>query len=214
MVSVGKRIKHLLDTHKHSLRQAEKRTGVSYETIRRICNGYEGPTVHYYVRKIAQGYGINERALLEGLDPKGDFEFTIHHAPPDQRLDLMIMSRQERLRLTLDFIRSKYPSALPIPVLEVDSGLETQELAALIARWQQRPPDRVTTLAISRGVSRLTGIPMKWFLAGWLDAETPEKPFADRACRLCSKGIGQTKVRSDLTKQVIQIVQEIVAGVG
>lgn len=210
-MAVGRRVEHLLDSHGHSLRQAEAITGVSYETIRRIIKGYEGPTLGYNVTRIANGYKIDPKALLDGLDPKGDFEWTIHQAPPGQRLEMVMMSLHERVRLTLSFLTDKYPSVCGHDLLATASGLHVNQLDAVVRSWATKPPDLSTTNAIARGISRLTKISISWFLCGWLPQETVEQPFVERACQLC---VGVTRLSkrhtAERTRTLLQLVSEVV----
>ncbi len=191
-MSVGGRVKYLLDSHGHSLRKAQEITGVSHETIRRITNGWEGPTLIEYIRRIAKGYRsrgyhVDEKSLMEGLDPKGDFEWTIHQSPFSQRLEMVMMSLQDRVRLTLDFLRAKYPSVCRIETLAAASGLNTADLARILTRWQSRPPERTTAIAIAYGIHRLTDISMMWFNHGWLDGSEMSQPFIGRVSLFCTR---------------------------
>ncbi len=216
-MSVGRRLKHLLDSHGHSLRKAQEVTGVCHETIRRIINGWEGPTLIHYVRQIAggyraQGYQVDEKALMEGMDPRGDFEWTIRQAPPVQRLELALMSIQDRVRLALDFLKAKYPSVCRHEVLATASGLQRDELESLLCRWGRRPPDLVTALALATAVSHLTGLPKKWLVAGWLQTEQVEDPFADRICRVFAKAQGSGRCAADRIPRLLEILRRKVAG--
>lgn len=210
-MSLAARVKHLLDKNGHSFRTAQKRTGVSYETIRRITKGEYGPGVEQHVRRIAQGYNISEKALLEGLDPCGDFEWTIQQAPAVQRLDFLMTSSQERLRLTLDFLRGKYPSVVTIELLAAASGLATADLETILSRWEARQPDLTTTTAICQGIHRLTGISASWFSHGWLKAETPTKAFRDLSSRVIFRATGRSKRHSpERTPKLLKLIADLV----
>lgn len=212
-MSVGRRVKHLIDSHGHSLRQAAALTGQSYETIRRIINGYEGPTLVYNVTKIANGYKVSPKSLLEGLDPKGDFEFSIQQGSAYQRLDMMAMSPQERLRLTLDFLQARYRSVSTVDVLAAVSGMENSELESILSDWESRQPDLTTTLAIARGIHRLTRISMSWFVCGRLEQESGSKPFVERCCQLLVQATkGSKKHSAGRTQALLQVVEATVAG--
>jgi transcriptional regulator with XRE-family HTH domain len=213
-LAVGRRVKHLIDSHGHSLRQAEAITGVSYETIRRVINGYEGPTLVYQVTKIANGYKVDPKALLEGLDPKGDFEWTIHQLPPGQRLEMAMMSLHERVRVTLSFLRDKYPSVCRVEVLAPVSGLQPDELDTIMRRWAIRPPDLRTTLDIARGISRLTSISMSWLVHGWIAQEEAQRPVTERIARLCFRVTQRSKQHiPDRTRTVLQLVRSAIGGI-
>ncbi len=207
-MSVGGRVKHLLDSHGHSLRKAHEITGICHETIRRIINGWEGPTLIGYIRRIAegyraQGYHVDETSLMEGLDPKGDFEWTIRQAPPLNRLEMVVMSVQERVRLALDFLRARYPKVCAPELLTTASGLRKDEFD----RWRSRPSDLVTTLALATAVNHLTGISKEWFTDGWLKAEAIEEPFLDRVCRLASRAQGSSRFVSNRIPELLQAVR-------
>lgn len=211
-MSIAMRVKSLLERHGDSFRTAAKKTGVSYETIRRIVNGYDGPTLSYHVIRIAHGYGIGEKSLLEGLDPKGDFEWTIHHSPPTQRLDFLMMSRPERVKLTWDFLRAKYPSAVTLPLLAAASGLHETVLTGIMSRWDSRHPDINTTMALANGLHRITGISLFWFDQGWLEIERAGKSFPDRLAQLCLRSADQSRRHTPKkTHQLIRFVNALVS---
>lgn len=188
-MSLGMRVQQLIDGRGHSLREAEEVTGVSRETIRRIIKGYCGPTADFYAKRIAKGYGVPERALLEGMDPKGDFEFTITQAPSAQRLEFLLMSRQERVRLAIDFLQAKYREVCSIDLLAAASGMSSDELRDVLSRWELRVPDLATSTALALGISRVTGISSTWFTHGWVSSEHVSSVFTGHICRLCTTTI-------------------------
>ncbi len=174
LMSVGSRVQHLLDSHGHSYAQADQLTGVSRETIRRICIGHNPPKLRFYLRKVAQGYGIDELSLLEGASPKGEFEWIIRHAAPGQRLEWALMTRSQRVKVTLDFLMRKYPEKVTTKLLASACGRPELAICTLLARWRVSPPDRRTADLVAEAIHGLTEIPVSWFRSGqvagqWVD---------------------------------------------
>lgn len=170
-MSVAGRVQQLLDSHGHSLAEAEKISGVSRETIRRICLGHTPPKLRKYLRELAQGYGVDELALLEGASPKGEFEWNIRQTPPAQRLEWLIMSPAQRVKLTLTFLTKKYPTAISVATLAVACGKSELEMVSLLERWSTYPPDRMTALNLAQAIHSVTGICLSWFHRGRLAHE-------------------------------------------
>lgn len=167
-MSVANRLKRLLDVNGHSYAEAEKQTGVSRETIRRIANGQEPPKLSVYLHRIAAGYGIEEAALLEGATPKGEFEWNIRHAPPAQRLEWLMLSQAGRVKLTLDFLRVRYPQLALTHVLAAAAGLSELDFRSLLERWEFSPPDRRVAVELANALHAITGISLSWFRWGGL----------------------------------------------
>lgn len=167
-MSVANRLKRLLDLHGHSYAKAEEITCVSRETIRRIANGEQPPKLPIYLRKIAAGYGVDEFMLLEGATPKGEFEWTVRHSSPAQRLEWLLMSQAGRVKLTLDFLRARYPQLVPPRVLAAAARISEHEVLNLVDRWEIVPPDRRVALDLAHMLHSLTGISLAWFLWGGL----------------------------------------------
>lgn len=65
-MSIDGKLRQLLDMHGHSYSDAERITGVCRETVRRLANGHRPPKTPKYLKEIAQGYGIDYLALMEG----------------------------------------------------------------------------------------------------------------------------------------------------
>lgn len=181
-MSVGARVRQLLDSHSHSYLEAAKRTGVSHETIRRIVMGHEPPKLRLYLRKIAAGYGVEELALLEGASPKGEFEWAIRHAPLSQRLEWMLMSPAQRVKLTLTFLGQRYSSAITPKMLAAACGMDPSEVTEILGCWELRMPDRVTCLELSEAVHGLTGISLTWMRSGRIVGREDILPYLARFC--------------------------------
>lgn len=167
-MSVATRLRRLLEVNGHSYAQAEKVTGVSRETIRRMVNGQQPPRMAIYLRRIATGYGIGELTLLEGATPKGEFEWHVHHASPAQRLEWLMMSQADRVKLTLDFLRVRYPQSVAVLPLAAAAGMPETRLRALLEGWEFSTPDRQVAGDLARAVHGLTGISLAWFQWGGL----------------------------------------------
>jgi|GEM_PF-3048013 len=210
-MSLGMRIDQLITSHGDSLRDAEIKTGVSRETIRRLIKGYRGPTAEHHAKQIARGYGVPEKALLEGLDPKGDFEWTITQASPSERLEYVMMTRQERVRLTLDFLTAKYPAICALELLSAASSMTEPALATLLARWESRTPDLATATLLAQGLSRLTGISMSWFTFGWVSGAKAGAAFSGRACQVCVTTAPRSSRHSaQRTQQMLNLLRQLV----
>lgn len=167
-MSVGGRVQELLDSHGHSYAKAEEVTGVCRETIRRICLGFKSPKLRKYIRQIANGCRVDELAILEGASPKGEFEWFIRQAPPNLRLSWLKMAPAQRVKLTLNFLKTKYPDKVSVAVLAIACGKSEAQTFALLEKWSMNPPDRQTALTVGKAINRLTGIPMCWFTKGRL----------------------------------------------
>lgn len=167
-MSVANRLKRLLDVNGHSYAKAEEVTGVSRETIRRIANGEEPPKLASYLSKIAAGYNVDKAALLEGATPKGEFEWNIRQAPAAQRLEWLLMPPAGRVKLTLDFLRVRYPDAVNPKALAAAAGMSESNLRNMLERWEVTPPDRQVASDIANTLSALTGISQAWFQWGGL----------------------------------------------
>jgi transcriptional regulator with XRE-family HTH domain len=168
MSGAGMRLKRLLDLHGDSYANAQEKSKVSRETIRRMVNGEEPPKMALYLRQIALAYGIDEFALLEGATPKGEFEWNVHHASPAQRLEWLMLSRAERVKLVLDFLRLRYPQYVAPKMLAAATGLPEAELRSLLERWEISPPDRKVAGDLVDALHGLTGISLSWFHWGGL----------------------------------------------
>lgn len=175
-MDAGGRVQELLDSHGHSYAKAEEITGVSRETIRRICLGHKPPKLHKYIRQIAKAYGLDELSLLEGASPKAEFEWNIRRATAGQRLDWLLMTPAQRLKMTLRFLQVKYPSTVAVSVLASAWGKTQIEVCSLLEKWITSPPDRQTAHNLAGAIHGLTGIPMSWFSKGRL-ADTWTAPI-------------------------------------
>lgn len=170
-MSVASRVRRLLDCHGDSYARAEKRTGVGRETIRRIVNGQQPPRLLHYLRQLARGYGLDNLALLEGATPRGEFEWNVRNASPAQRLEWVLMELTERVKLTLDFLRSRYPEIIAPSILAAASGVTEQQLRTMLERWESHPPDRAAAVDVAEALHCLTGISRSWFYWGGLAPE-------------------------------------------
>ncbi|HEY3365734.1 MAG TPA: helix-turn-helix transcriptional regulator [Symbiobacteriaceae bacterium] len=207
-MSVGHRLQAYLDKLGHSYRDVERIAKVSRETVRRICNGYDGPTIEYQVKKIVRGYqaagfDLNEDYLFEGRNPKGDFEWMIGHAGTGQRIAYLSMTIQQRVRLTVTFLGARYPTLCEPERLSVASGLDPKIVERVLTTWERQPPDVETALALARGITRLTEICRNWFRCGWLDTESPSRALVEGAGQACFGG--RTAPRT--TKVVIDSIK-------
>lgn len=211
-MSLAIRVKTLLDRHGDSLRKAQQRTGVAAETIRRILKGYEGPSVVVHVRRIAEGYGLEEKALLEGMDPRGDFEWTIQHAPPAQRMEFLMMTIPERVQLAVSFLQARYSAVLSPTLLAAASGLTDEHLDSLLSNWTSKTMDISTSMALAQGIGRLIGISPEWFRFGWIGTESASSLVKDRlsgfASRVAHKARRHTPQK---TQQVLRLATGLVS---
>lgn len=167
-MSVANQLRQLLETHGDSAVAAARRSGVARETIRRILNGHKPPKLPLYLRKIALAYGLDERALLDGASPRGDFEWQIRHAPATQRLEWFLLSPAQRLKMTMHFLQAKYPTVIRAKVLAAGCGMSERQFLCLLRRWELHPPDRVVALELAEILHSLTGISRSWFVQGSL----------------------------------------------
>lgn len=173
-MSIDGKLRQLLDMHGHSYAEAEKVTGVCRETLRRLANGHKPPKTPQYLKEIAEGYKVEHLWLMDSATPKGEFEWSIRHAPPSQRLEWMLMTPAQRVKVTLDFLKARYPDRVSFTMLATACGMTESELVGLLQRWQTTPPDRIVALEVAKAIHGLTGISRSWFLTGrfsedWLE---------------------------------------------
>lgn len=213
-MSVGQRMQAFLNIHGHSYREAEAITGVSNDTIRRICKGYFGPTTPYQIGRFVAGYQaagfqIEEKGILEGQDPRGDFEWTIRHTPAGQRVGYIGMPVHRRVRLTLSWLAARYPAVCDARALAAASGLEVSQVAALLHAWESAVPDSTTALELAKGVHRLTGISLSWFRFGWLESESPKRSLVEGARQACSGARSKPAVTKGVIEGVRLLMERI-----
>lgn len=170
-MSAGEKVRQLLETHGHSYAEAERLTGVCRETIRRIVLGQKPAKLPKYLREIAGGYGLDVGVLLEGASPKGEFEWMVRQASNAQRLEWLLLSPAQRVKLTLDFLTARHPNALPPKVMATASGMTEMEYRRLLERWESHPPARAVALDLASTVHALTGISLTWFQWGGLSED-------------------------------------------
>lgn len=175
-MAVADRLRHLLEAQGHSLADAQRVTGVSRETIRRMVNGETPPKMIIYLRKIAAGYGLADVELLEGASPKGEFEWNIRHASPEQRLEWLLMSKYRRVKLALDFLRARCPQTIAPRILASALGTTEANLRNMLDRWEVSPPDRRVVEDLAQAIHGLTGISLSWFQWGGLAGTWKEGP--------------------------------------
>ena len=197
-MSVDNRLKRLLDVNGDSFASAEGKTGVSRETIRRMVNGQRPPKMAAYLRQIAKGYGIDEFALLEGATPKGEFEWSVRHASPAQRAEWLMLSRAGRVKLTVDFLRMRYPDLVTPRLLATAAGMPEPELRCLVDRWEISPPDRRVADDLAQALHSLTDISMSWFTWGGLSDRWQEGAEGLSRLSRWSRTPGLTKAVMDL----------------
>lgn len=202
-MTTAQRIKYLMDKHCHSVREASRKTGVPKTTLLRLLEGSEA-NLSKWVSFIARGYEVDPDALLGGKDPRSDFEWSVRRASCRERFDMVLMTMQERLRMTLDFLTKAYPRRCSLVQIAGASGLALRDVEVLRAIWEQTPPDLVTAKALALGIVEVTGIPGVWFLYGLLEDE----PTFTRLSRALPKaGVlaqkSRMKGKGTLTKQLI-----------
>lgn len=176
-VQVGRRVAKLRSAHGESLREAAIRTGVSHTTIARIEKGEVTGSFHSTLRKIADGYGVKVEYLLNGRDPRQDFEFSIRRLTTEERSRLYFVSPRTRVKMVLDFLIAEYPSEFPVEQIALAIGFDVRTFQALLDQWNTADLPEEANIRISEALSRLTGISSHWFRWGALGAE-PAEPVA------------------------------------
>ena len=103
----GQRVKCLMERYGDTVEKAAARTGVPKSTLHRITQGSEA-NLNRWLPKIAAGYGVALEYLQGGSDPRMDFEWSIRSASSRERFEFCLMTIQERVYLTIEFLMSSY----------------------------------------------------------------------------------------------------------
>lgn len=206
MTTTARRIQYLMSVHGHSLRDAERHTGVTKSTLQRILDEHDA-NLEKWLPRIAEAYGATASTLMAGGDPRTDFEWAIRLCSVRERFDMVAQTMQARVRDTLDFLFATHPTRCSPLQVAAAAGMTEKRLQGLLVRWDKLPPDLVTARALAHGIHRLTSIPMAWFEVGVLEGEhgLPFSPTCiAKAATLAREG---NRSAAALTKQVIEVGQ-------
>lgn len=173
-MQVGKRIAKLRASHGESLREAAIRTGVSHTTIARIEKGEVVGSFHSTLRKIADGYGVRMEFLLNGRDPRHDFEVAVRRLPPEERSKLYFAPARTRIQMVLDFLVAEYPSEFSLDQVAAMAGCPEEDFEGFLQRWHANQLSDEANVRLAEALSRMTGITPHWFRWGSLGADQAE----------------------------------------
>lgn len=176
---LGMRVQRLRLSRGHSLRDAERHTGINRSTLSRLENGAQPAGMHALLDRIARAYAV-PREELE-YDPGGDFAWFIRHLDPGLRVQLFLAPPRRRVYAALHFMLTYYRNDPLLHRLAATLGQERRELTALHDRWHRCPPDRPTTEAVSRSMVKVCAVPNAWFEFGYLPKEAAHTDLWGRA---------------------------------
>lgn len=208
MSVVGTRVAKLRSAHGDSLREAALRTGVSHTTIARIEKGEVTGSFHSTLRKIAEGYGVKVEFLLNGRDPRQEFEFSIRRLSPSERNKLYFVAPRTRTKMVLDFLSAEYGPEFSLEHLAMQIGLDGSRFAELLANWNSADTSEDVYIKVAESLSRLTGISSHWFHWGALDDETPEAVPADAVSAYVElmKKAARAGIQPDVLDMAIELI--------
>lgn len=169
-MSIGSRVQRLRLRHGHTLRDAEKQTGVTRSTLCRLENGACPPGLERLLTRIALGYGVPSEQLLR--DPAGDFAWLVGRLDVGQRLHLLRWTLQSRTYVALCFLLNHCPRDAAIGEVAQQAGVTKRELSALVADWQRQTPDRNLVERLAAALIRAVQLPASWFEWGYLPSES------------------------------------------
>lgn len=166
---LGMRLQRLRLAHGHSLRDAEKHTGINRSTLSRLENGAQPAGMHALLDRIARAYGIAREQL--DYDPAGDFIWFIRALDPGLRLQFFLAPVSRRVYAALHFVLGYYDGDPLLDRLAASLGLERAGLFALYADWYHQPPDAQTIGTIANSLVKVCSLPSIWFEFGYLKME-------------------------------------------
>lgn len=173
-MQVGQRIAKLRQAHGDSLRDAAVRTGVSHTTIARIEKGDVIGSFQHTLRKIAEGYGVRVEFLLGNRDPRQEFLFALHRLSQNERARLYFLPMRARLQMAIDFLCSEFPTEFSLE--QLSSVLQTNKMTLQEMLHGDHEDGSPADRQVAEAISRLTGIPLAWFVSGGGTGETSEAP--------------------------------------
>lgn len=169
-MTTAQRIRHVLIKHGDSVRKASQKTGIPKSTLCRLLEGSEA-NLGKWIAMLAATYQVDPNSLVGGQDPKSDFDWSVRCASSRERFDMVTMTVQDRVRMTLEFLARTYPRRCSALQIALVAGMGPREVETLLASWDQVPPDLTTTKILSHAINTLTGISARWFDYGLLDDE-------------------------------------------
>lgn len=181
-MTTAQRVRLLLTRNGDSIRDAARKSGLSKSTVARIIDG-SAANVDKWVKQLAQAYKVDPNSLIGGLDPKSDFEWSIRRADLRERFEMVLMTLQDRVRLTMEFLDRNYPNRFSFNHVVAASGGNREELLGQISRWDSIPVDLQVARLLAKTVERLTAMDARWFDDGLLTDEASPRQLAELIMR-------------------------------
>jgi transcriptional regulator with XRE-family HTH domain len=209
-VSVGKRVARLRLSRGDSLRDAAARTGVSHTTIARIEKGEVMGSLDSTLRSIALGYGVPVEFLLGEQEPWADFQRILATLRPEQRAQLMLAPRLQRIRMVVDFLAFSHPGTFSLEKLAEASRLSATQLREFLAT--DSDTDDRPFAKVAAGLQRMCGIDPAWLSWGGLPPESgdPSTLSAAQAMGLYQVAV-QRAAANGIDPRVLEMAVDMLA---